>query len=155
MDTKSTKTKHPKTTPPKTPSTKRQPGGQFGNDHGMRHGLRTGKLPKDAKYIEVRINILRRQIEATVIEIKGEITLADAACIQTITRWEKHACLAQRWLTKQYDELKPEQRLHFSREIARASTERDRAIANLKLDAPANNMPWLTATATPAEAEDD
>ena len=33
-----------------------------------------------------------------------------------------------------YDQMTPEQQLHFSREIAKASTERDKAIAALKLD---------------------
>lgn len=147
MTTKSTNTKSPRTASVRTES-KRPPGGQIGNDHGTRHGLRAGKLPKDARYIEIQMNLLRRQIEATVIEAKGEISLTDAAFIQTAMRWERHAALAQRWLTKQYDELSPDQRLHFSREIARASAERDKAIANLRLDVTNSNQPWLPTTAS-------
>jgi hypothetical protein len=49
-------------------------------------------------------------------------------------RWERHAALAQRWLVKAGDTLKPDQRLSFSREIARASSERDKALAALKLE---------------------
>lgn len=105
-----------------------------GNANGMRHGLKAGKLPKDAKYIEVRLNIFRRNLEEAVLAVKETISLPDAAAIQTAMRWERHAALAQRWLTKEGATLKPVDRLAFSREIARASGERDKAISMLKLD---------------------
>lgn len=105
-----------------------------GNRNAMRHGLKAGQLPKDAKYIEHRLNAFRRQLEDVVIANRGEVSLTDAAAIQTCLRWERHAYLAQRWLVKAGDSLKPTERLQFSREIARASTERDKALAALKLD---------------------
>lgn len=121
--------------------TPKKPGAPLGNVNNLRHGLRAGQLPKDAKYIENRLNAFRRQLEAAVFEAKGEVSLVDAATIQTCLRWERHAALAQRWLNKQYAELKPEQRLTFSREVARASAERDKALATLKLDT-ATHDPW-------------
>ena len=48
--------------------------------------------------------------------------------------------MCQRWLIKDYENMKPEQRLHFHREIAKASTERDKSIKELKLDERPN--PW-------------
>ena len=78
--------------------------------------------------------------------MKGEVNLQDAACIQTCLRWERHACLAQRWLTKMQADLKPEQRLTFSREIARASAERDKSLASLRLDKEVR-LPWLVPRA--------
>ncbi len=102
-----------------------------------------GQLPRDAKYIEYRMNNFRRQLETAVLDVKREVSLSDAAFIQTALRWERHAALAQRWLTKKHDELKPEQLLHFSREIARASAERDKAIAALGLDSRTQKLPWL------------
>jgi hypothetical protein len=113
---------------------KRKRGTQPGNTNAIRHGLKSGKLPKGAEYIEHRLNQFRRTLEEAVLTVRGEITIDDAACIQTAIRWERHATLAQRWLTKQYDELKPLDRLSFSREIARASGERDKAIRALNLD---------------------
>jgi hypothetical protein len=104
------------------------------NQNALRHGLKAGQLPKDAKYIEYRLNAFRRTLEQAVLSARGEVNIPDAAYIQTCLRWERHACLAQRWLVKAGDTLKPEQRLTFSREIARASAERDKAIAALKLD---------------------
>src|SRR5262245_27058537 len=127
---------------PKNDTRKRR-GGQPNNSNRLRHGLKAGQLPADAKYIEYRMNNFRRQLEAAVLEAKGEISLSDAATVQTALRWERHGCLAQRWLTKQYDELKPEQRLTFSREVARASAERDKAIAALCLSDKDNRPPWL------------
>ncbi|QDT39229.1 hypothetical protein [Stratiformator vulcanicus] len=109
-------------------------GGQPGNRNNLRHGLKAGKLPKNAAYIEVQINKLRRQIEDAVVGLKGEISLMDAAAIQTAIKWERHGALALRWLNKEADVLKPTERLQFSREIARASTERDKAIKELGLD---------------------
>lgn len=105
-----------------------------GNGNALRHGLKAGQLPKDAKYIEYRLNAFRRTLEQAVLSAKGEVNIPDAAAIQTCLRWERHACLAQRWLVKAGDTLKPEQRLTFSREIARASTERDKAISALRID---------------------
>jgi hypothetical protein len=111
-------------------------GGQPGNRNALRHGLMAGQLPPDAKYIELRLNKFRRQLEDAVVDAKQEVTLLDAAVIQTCLRWERHAALAQRWLNKAIGTLSPTERLAFSREIARASTERDKALALLKLDTP-------------------
>lgn len=125
----------------------RKRGGQPGNRNNLRHGLKAGQLPADAKYIEHRMNHFRRQLEGMVLDAKGEVSLPDAAYIQTAIRWERHAALAQRWLTKQHDELKPEQRLAFSREIARASAERDKAIAALDLERQIKNVDLRTYVA--------
>ena len=75
-----------------------------GNANALRHGLKAGQLPADAKYIEWRMNDFRRQLEAAVLDAKGCVSLPDAAYVQTAMRWERHAALAQRWLTKQHDE---------------------------------------------------
>lgn len=123
------------------------------NGHGnIRHGLKAGKLPKDARYIEHQMNALRRNLETAVFEVKGEVNLLDAACIQTAIKWERHGALALRWLRVEGQKLKPIERLQFSREIARASTERDKALASLGLDTPPN--PWAI-DATSTEGDDD
>ncbi len=116
----------------KKPGRKR--GAQADNRNAIRHGLKAGQLPADAKYIEVRLNIFRRKLEDAVLAERDTVTLQDAARIQSVLRWERHAALAQRWLTKAGDDLKPVDRLKFSEAIAKASTERDKALAGLKLD---------------------
>lgn len=126
--------KPPSDDTPKGDNPRRKRGGQSANRNALRHGLKAGQLPRDAKYIEVRLNIFRRQLEDAVLAAKREVSLADAAAIQTCLRWERHAALAQRWLVKADKTMSPTEKLNFSREIARASTERDRAIAALELD---------------------
>ena len=109
-------------------------GAQKGNRNGLRHGLTAGKLPKGCQYLENQLNGFRRTLEDIVLSVKGEISLPDAASIQTALKWERHGALALRWLTKQGDSLKPMESLAFSREIAKASTERDKALCSIGLD---------------------
>jgi hypothetical protein len=136
----------PKAAPKKPPAKKTQKtaaipafhrcgtkGAPIGNNNACRHGLKGGKLPKDCKFIEQRVNHFRRQVETAVLAQKGDIDLPDAAAVNTACRWEKHSCLAHRWLVKQWDVLKPEELLMFSREIAKASSERDKALREIGL----------------------
>ena len=109
-------------------------GPPIGTRNNLRHGLKSGQLPPGAKYIEHRLNALRRTLEDALIALNGEVTINNAAHIQSALRWERHAALAQRWLTKQYDELKPADRIKFSESVARASDCRDKAIRALNLD---------------------
>jgi hypothetical protein len=104
------------------------------NRNSIRHGLKASQLPTGCKYIEVRLNSFRRQLEDGVLAAKGAVSMVDAACIQTCMRWERHAALAQRWLVKAGDSLKPVERLKFSEAIAKASSERDRALQALKIE---------------------
>ena len=115
-----------------TPMTK-PIGAPKGNRNALRHGLRAGKLPKDCRYLENRINEVRRNLEDAVTQCHGSLSIEAAAYIQTALRWETHAALAQRYLTKDGAKLTPSDKLHFSREIANASANRDRAIAMLEL----------------------
>jgi hypothetical protein len=77
--------------------------------------------------------MFRRELEAAVMEARGEITLVDAAYVNTAYRAERHAQLAQRWLAMEAAEMTPADRLNYSREVVRASAERDKAIAALDL----------------------
>ena len=111
------------------------PGNLQGNRRATRHGLRAGKLPKGCSYIQKACNELRRVLEDSVIACRSEVNVGDAMLIQTCLRWERHALLAQRWLREQSDAMNADQRLNYSREIARASKERDKALASLRIDA--------------------
>lgn len=105
--------------------------------NNLRHGLRTlalGTLPTGASYVARMTNVLRRELESAVMEAKGQVTLTDAAAINTACRWERHAMLAQRWLRQHAEAMTHDQLLSFSRDVARASESRDRAIQSLGLD---------------------
>lgn len=109
-------------------------GAPAGNGNAVRHGLTAGQLPKGAAYIARSTSQFRTALEGAIVEMKGEISLHDAAVIQTAIRWERHALLVQRWLRKELTELTPDQRLSFSRDVARASAERDKCLRVLGLD---------------------
>jgi len=105
-----------------------------GNDNALRHGMRGSKLPKGCQYIENRVNSLRRQIEAALIEARGEVGIVDAAAVNSILKWERHGLLASHWLRLEADKLSASDRLRFSEAIAKASDNRDRNIRALQLD---------------------
>jgi hypothetical protein len=92
------------------------------------------KLPKGCEYIENRVNLLRRQMEAAVLAAKGEISIMDAAAINSILRWERHGLLAAHWLRREADKLSAGDRLRFSEAIAKAGDARDKNIRLLGLD---------------------
>jgi hypothetical protein len=96
--------------------------------------MRGGKLPKGCEYIENRVNALRRQVEAAVLEAKGVINIVDAAAVNSILKWERHGLLAAHWLRKEADKLSAGDRLRFSEAIAKASDNRDKNIRALALN---------------------
>ena len=75
-------------------------GAPVSNKNALRHGLTAGSLPAGCTYIRRESNRLRCALEDAVIELRGEVGLADAAAINSAVRWERHAMLAQRWLRK-------------------------------------------------------
>ena len=131
-------------------------GAPVGNSNAVKHGLQaknlltTGALPKGAGYVKRITNELRAAIENAVSDAKGEVCLHDSAVAQTAIRWERHALLAQKWLRLETDNLTPDQRLAFSRDIARASTERDKCLRELGLNIKPNADPWSVLDIRPA-----
>jgi hypothetical protein len=101
---------------------KRSRGGQPGGENAMRHGLRAGKLPRGAKHIEIRLNAFRRYLEDAIIEAKGEVSIPDACHILTALRWERHACLAHRWLNQGFDSMEPTERLKAELNVSMANS---------------------------------
>lgn len=144
------------------------PGGKPGrsgppkNRHAIRHGLRAGRLPKGCAYVRRECDQLRGIVEAAVAEAHGEITILQAALVQTAIRWERHASLAQRWLRLECEKMDATTRLNYSRDIARASAERDKCLLQLGLDKRADDDIWAAFdrqrdrdTLPPAEASPD
>ena len=116
-------------------------GAPVGNTNAIRHGLVAGMLPPNCRYIENRLNRFRRLLEAQVIAVHGSVSLTHAAHIQTSLRHERHSMLCQRWLRLEEQNLKASDKIAFSRELAKASTERDKALKELNLDKPPK-APW-------------
>ncbi len=101
-------------------------GARIANKHALRHGLTTGSLPSGCAYVTRETNKLRCALEEAVIALRGEVGLADAAAINSAVRWERHAMLAQRWLRVDVGDMDASTRLAYSRDVAKASSERDK-----------------------------
>jgi hypothetical protein len=117
-------------------------GAPLGNFNSFRHGMRGSGLPKGCGHIQKATLHFRRQLETEVLTARGEITLVDAAYVNTAFRAERHAQLAQRWLASEATTMTPADRLAYSREVVRGSADRDKAIAALGLPKRASLDPW-------------
>ena len=129
-------------------------GAPKGNTNAIRHGMRGSKLPDGCKYIEGRVNALRRMVEQALIAQKGEIGIVEAAAVNSILKWERHGLLAAHWLRHEADKLSASDRLKFSEAIAKASDNRDKAIRSLNLDAEKNPWDALCQTVDEPESEE-
>jgi hypothetical protein len=128
-------------------------GPPLGNANRSRHGLRGSGLPKGCGHINRSTCHFRRMVEAEVLDARGEITLVDAACINTAFRAERHAQLAQRWLAKEADAMTPADRLSYSLAVVKASESRDKALAALNLPRRPDADPWQTLDQSNGHAE--
>jgi hypothetical protein len=107
---------------------------RIGNRNAVRHGLRSGSLPKGCAYVKRECDEMRRAIEEAVASLNdGDVSLYQAALIQSTMRWERHALLAQRWLRDAVEQMDHQERLAYSRDIAKASAERDKCLEKLGL----------------------
>src|SRR5690606_27955407 len=82
------------------------------------------------------------------------VSLLDSACIDEAVEWQEHAAKAAKWLRVSFDSLEPTERLHFSREIARAKVERNKALDRLGLDREEVD-PWAAIDVTPTAEQDN
>lgn len=137
-----------------TPPATRRGGAPAGNANRLTHGLDSHRLilgsltrrrrgsdtpeqtaeRRSLAKVEQQALAFRATLEQAVVETHGSISLTHACLVATASRWERHAMLALRWLREQHAELTAAERLTYSREIATASANRDKAIERLRLD---------------------
>lgn len=129
-------------------------GAQKGNRNRMRHALRssTGRLPPKCGWIKSLVAEERRMFQQAILERKGVISLLDALCLQSALRWAQHAWLCQRWLRLAAETMSDSDRLAYSREVARASTERDRCVERLDLASKPDDIWDVLDTPAPSDA---
>jgi hypothetical protein len=106
------------------------------NQNALTHAMRSalGALPAGAGYVNRLAYAMRRELEQAVASTDGSISLTKAAWIDSAVKWERHGQLATRWLRLHHDEMDLGQRLEFSREVAKATDARNKAIQALDLD---------------------
>lgn len=111
-------------------------GAPRGNLNAVKHGtysfLTTGSLPKGGSYIRKLIGQLKRQLEASVLEAHGEISLPHAARIQSVVRHEARCLLLARYVRQ--DGLELDTRLKVLKELTDSTERRDKAVRDLALD---------------------
>jgi len=106
-------------------------GPPLGTRNNLRHGLTSGTLPPGCGWITRLMGEYRAALEAEVLRAKGAISVLDAGVINAAVLWQRHGALCQRWLRIGYEQMNWDQRLNYSREIARAASERDKAVRQL------------------------
>jgi hypothetical protein len=117
------------------------------NANNMQHGKRSrrliplGALPPGCAHIRKICSILRSQLEAAVVGQFEEVSIVSAATINTAIRFERHAQMAGKWLRENPD-IPLDTRLAISRDIAKASAERDRSIRLLGLKPASAETIW-------------
>jgi hypothetical protein len=119
-----------------------------------RYSLTVGKPPAKFRRVWRAGLAVRRAIESAVINARGDISLIDAAVIQTAVRWEITAQLAQRWLLTSTDDLTTDERLRHAKLISVASTERDRCLKSLGLERRGDVLDALYAMPTDTMADE-
>ncbi len=119
----------------------------------QRHGLTLARLPAGCQFIHRKASELRTALEREVISQRGEITVPELAVIASVATWTIHGLLCSRWLQKAGETLNHSERLGYSREVARAATERERAIARLNLDRKSHD-PWRDVLSAPVPASE-
>ena len=151
MTTNGQHTTEPQATP------KNRGGAPRANVNRATHYLRCQlhELPKGKglHYITRQCREERRVIEDAVIATGRDIGVYEAATIQTAINWARHGKLCARWLRGQCSDMTPAELLNFSREIARASAERDRCLERLGLDRRDTHDIWSTLDVAPAAEE--
>lgn len=97
--------------------------------------LKMGSLPPSLLRVERAANQFRRALENAVELAHGRVDMVAALAINTAARWERHSLLALRWLRDHHATMDDADRLRYSKEIAKASAERDKAVTQLRLSA--------------------
>ena len=123
--------------------------------HGTRGFLSLGSLPKGASYIRRLMGLLRSELETAVQNTFGQITLEQAALIQSACRHEGVALLWQRWLRQRMAQLKASTLLQITKQISSSTDLRDRAIRALKIDRQGQQDAASVLYATPIQHEDE
>jgi hypothetical protein len=116
------------------------PGAPKGSLGPIRHGLATEKLPPGCGGIRKVLAQFQQALEVAVLAVRECLSITDAALISSAVHWQRHSLLAMRWLRLEFASLSPQDRLHYSREIALASDKRDKCIKELRLDAAARTL---------------
>lgn len=98
-----------------------------------RAGHRTRRLPRGFKYVAEEASRYANGLYVDVEAAYGEVDREAVECIEAAAAWHQHALYVLRVLRIDHDQLKPETRVGFSLEIAKAAQRRSDLVKLLKL----------------------
>jgi hypothetical protein len=112
--------------------------------------LTLGELPLKMRRQTQQARKYRRQLEALVIDAKGEVNSTDAHLIDEAATAEVHAAVCRWLLRDRLDKMSVADVSRCSEQILKAKTIRNKAVERLKLDAPPPD-PWSVIDALPTK----
>jgi hypothetical protein len=125
-----------------------------GNQNATRHGLRGIGWPPGTANDRRAVWALKRAAGAAVVANGGQLDLLTCSLLETLGDHERHRRLAARWL-RESPGLTVDQKLTLSRDVAKASSDRDKTLRALGLDARPRDLwaaidgGWQPTEATP------
>jgi len=102
--------------------------------HGVHRFLRSGTIAAENTYLTRVLREFQKAVEADILERRGELSIYDAAILQSAIRHEGIAQLWIRHVRKEAKSLTTEQRLAIGREIRNATDARDKCLRELGLN---------------------
>lgn len=98
-----------------------------------RAGHRARRLPRGFKYVAEEASRYANGLYSDVEAAYGEVDREAVECIEAAAAWHQHSLYVLRVLRIDHDQLKPETRVGFSLEIAKAAQRRSDLVKLLKL----------------------
>ena len=143
-----------------TPEKQAKGGAPLLNRNSVTHGLRMklSSLPPKCGHIKRQASELVRAIEGALEARAIQVGPYEATVIAAVARHHRHAALCARWL-RLGEDLSPADKLRFSAEVARASTEMVKLLERIGLhkghDGQTFDVAAVIGTPCPTVGEDD
>lgn len=109
--------------------------------------LTLGELPKELTRVKRLARQYRRELETACVDVHNEVSVTHGHLIDEAAVNEQHAAVCRWLLNQRIEKMSVADILSCSREITKAKANRNRAVAQLKLDAKSD--PWAELDALP------
>jgi hypothetical protein len=103
--------------------------------------LTLGELPNTMRRQLQNARKYRRFLEDLVVDVRGEVNVTDAHLIDEAAKAEIHASVCRHLMRKRQDKMSVSDIARCSEQILKATTARNKAVMQLKLNAPPPD-PW-------------
>ena len=115
--------------------------------------LALGELPKELARVTRYVRLYRRGLQDAILEVFDEVSPTAAHLVDEACAWEQHRRVCMWLVRRKIDKLSPSDLRECSKQMALATTNRNKAVERLDLDHKPD--PWADVYSTPTEGEDD